>query len=226
MRPAPTPAPPAVLSLLVLALLLGGCAGAPDPGSAGPPSTASTPDKTPDETTDPATDDATDDPTGSTARRVPAPAVEAPVTPRRLRPTRLAVPALGVDVEVVELGIADDGTIEVPTDAGLAGWLDTTPTPGRLGPAVVAGHVDSTSGPGVFADLDDLEPGDTVTVTRRDGSTASFTVDGLRTYPRDGFPTADVYGPVPAPALRLVTCGGRYDAADGGYQDNVVVYAS
>ena len=28
------------------------------------------------------------------------------------------------------------------------------------------------------------------------------------------------------PLLRLITCGGDYDRAHGGYQHNVVVYAS
>ena len=71
-----------------------------------------------------------------------------------------------------------------------------------------------------------LAVGDEVVVTSRDGSQARFTVDGVRTYPQDAFPTAQVYGPVPGPALRLITCGGDYVESDGGYQDNVVVFAS
>jgi hypothetical protein len=34
-----------------------------------------------------------------------------------------------------------------------------------------------------------------------------------------------VYGPTPDPELRLVTCGGTFDAASGHYADNVIVYA-
>ena len=166
------------------------------------------------------------------ARDASAPAVPAPTgatrttTPRHLWPVRISIPAIDVDAAVTDLGIAGNGSIEVPEDPAEAGWLDTTPVPGRRGPAVVAGHVDSTTGPAVFYRLATLSVGDVVHLTRRDGSAVTFTVDGVRRYPQSAFPTREVYGPVPAPALRLITCGGDYVKADGGYQDNVVVYAS
>jgi len=160
---------------------------------------------------------------------VPGPraaASDAPVVPRGLRPTRIAIPTIGVDAPLITLGIRDDGAIEVPSNAQDAGWLTSGPAPGQQGPAVIAGHVDSTTGPAVFYDLRTLQPGDAVSVTLRDGSTVDMTVDGVETYPQDEFPTATVYGPVPGPALRLITCGGDYVRDAGGYQDNVVVYAS
>ena len=161
------------------------------------------------------------------AQAVPGPggAASADVAPR-LRPARIAIPAIGVSARTGDLGIARDGSIEVPTDSAQAGWLDTTPAPGQQGPAVIAGHVDSDTGPAVFYRLDSLSPGDAIVITRRDGSTARFSVDGVRTYPQSDFPTREVYGPVPGPVLRLITCGGDYVKSRGGYQDNVVVYAS
>lgn len=166
-------------------------------------------------------------PSRSPGAAVPGPTAAAPVsTPRGQRPATVSIPAIGVDAPVTELGIADDGTIEVPDVPAETGWLDTTPAPGQQGPAVVAGHVDSTTGPAVFYRLSDLVAGDEITVTAHDGTTARFTVDGVRTYAQDDFPTDEVYGPVPGPALRLITCGGDYDRSAGGYQSNVVVYAS
>ncbi len=162
-----------------------------------------------------------------TGAAVPGPPAAAAVAvPRGQRPARIAIPAIGVDAEMADLGIAADGSIEVPGIAAQAGWLDTTPAPGQQGPAVVAGHVDSATGPAVFYRLGALSPGDQIEVTSRSGATSTFTVDGVRTYAQDDFPTGEVYGPVPGPALRLITCGGDYVAADGGYQSNVVVYAS
>jgi hypothetical protein len=35
-----------------------------------------------------------------------------------------------------------------------------------------------------------------------------------------------VYGPVPGPELRLITCGGEFDRSRQQYRDNVVVYAA
>jgi len=35
-----------------------------------------------------------------------------------------------------------------------------------------------------------------------------------------------VYGPVPDPELRLITCDGTFDYATGHYLSNIVVYAT
>lgn len=141
-------------------------------------------------------------------------------------PVQVSIPAIGVSSSLVDLGIARDGTLEVPVDYDQAGWLAEGPAPGERGPAVIAGHVDSKAGPAVFAELDRLEVGDTIDVTLADGSTITFTVDGSQRVAKDAFPTADVYGPVPGPVLRLITCGGTFDRGTGHYVDNVVVYAS
>ena len=91
---------------------------------------------------------------------------------------------------------------------------------------MILGHVDARGGRAVFYPLGWTRAGDAVTVRRADGSTAVFTVDRVETFPRDQFPTAEVYGTSGYPGLRLVTCGGRYDRSHGGYQSNVVVFAS
>jgi hypothetical protein len=141
-------------------------------------------------------------------------------------PTTVRVPSLGIRSRLTDLGVAADGTVEVPADYDLAGWFTGGPRPGQRGPAVILGHVDSRSGPAVFAEVDQLVPGDVIEVDRADGSTVAFHVDRLEQVPKDQFPSAAVYGPVPGPALRLITCGGEFDAATGHYRDNVVVFAS
>jgi Sortase domain len=90
---------------------------------------------------------------------------------------------------------------------------------------VIAGHVDSRTGPAVFYRLRDLRPGDHVEVDRADGTRLRFVVELARSFPKVGFPTAEVFGPVPVAALRLVTCGGEFDRARGSYRDNLVVFA-
>lgn len=139
-------------------------------------------------------------------------------------PARLTVPAIGVDVEVMDLGLQPDGTLEVPPGAFPAGWYDGSPTPGELGPAVLAGHVGYNGTPGVFADLEDVVVGDAVRVRRDDGSVARFTITSTEEYAKDAFPTDEVYGDVDHAGLRLITCAGL-DRASGAYGTNVVVYA-
>lgn len=145
-------------------------------------------------------------------------------------PTDLAIPAIGVRSRLLRLGLAADGTMAVPPPGptyNRAGWYRYSPTPGSLGPAVLAGHVDSAAnGPSVFFRLGDLRPGDAVLVTRADGSVAMFAVDEVRRYSKTGFPTELVYGNTDHAALRLITCGGRFDDASGHYTDDIVVLAS
>ncbi len=140
-------------------------------------------------------------------------------------PVRLRIPAAGVDSPLQPLGVAPDGTIEVPTDFAVAGWFAGGPRPGQAGPAVILGHVDSTRGPAVFYRLRGLTPGADVTVLRADGSTVVFRVTGLARVPKTEFPTAQVYGASLEPTLRLITCGGRFDRAVRSYEDNIIVYA-
>ncbi len=163
------------------------------------------------------------------AARDQAPAAQdlAAKTMPRSRPVALSIPAMGiVDSSLVDLGKEADGTLEVPTDYGQAGWFAPGPAPGQFGPAVIAGHVDSKAGPAIFYRLGELEPGATLSVTREDGSTAEFVVDKVERYPKDAFPTAAVYGDTTQRSeLRLITCGGEFDNSTGHYVDNVVAYA-
>jgi Sortase domain len=140
-------------------------------------------------------------------------------------PVRLRIPAAGVDTLLVRLRRAADGTVEVPTDFGVAGWFAEGPRPGQTGPAVILGHVDSRTGPGVFFPVAGLTPGTEVLVDRADGSTAAFRVTSVLQVPKAAFPTDLVYGPTLQPSLRLVTCGGSFDHASGSYRDNVIVSA-
>lgn len=157
--------------------------------------------------------------------RVPG-AAQVPAVPAGLVPTAVRLPTVGVDAPLIGLGLAADGSMEVPTDFSEAGWLTTAAPPGERGNAVIAGHVDDRSGPAVFFRLRDLQPGDPVEVSRTDGVLVTYTVDRVERYPKDAFPTEEVFGPVPGSSLRLITCGGSFDPAVRSYRDNIVVYAS
>jgi sortase (surface protein transpeptidase) len=138
---------------------------------------------------------------------------------------RLTIPVIGVETPLVRLGLEPDRTMQVPDDFGRAGWFDEGPAPGEPGPAVIAGHVDSRTGPAVFYRLRGLRPGDRVDVTRADGTRLRFVVDTTRSFPKTGFPTDAVFGPTPAAELRLITCTGTFDRTRGSYRDNLVVFA-
>ncbi|PRY51669.1 sortase family protein [Geodermatophilus tzadiensis] len=166
-------------------------------------------------------------PAAAPARGTPAPVVlasRAPASPAA--PARVRVPPIGVDTPLVGLGLDAAGALEAPAAYDRAGWFAGGTVPGEVGPAVVAGHVDSVDGPAVFARLRELVPGDEVLVDRTDGTTARFRVTDVERHPKDAFPTEAVYGPTADPQLRLVTCGGDFDRAARSYEDNVVVFAT
>jgi hypothetical protein len=151
--------------------------------------------------------------------------IDAAVRARDVRPVRLVVPAAGVDSRLVPLGLLPDGAMEVPADAAVAGWYSPGPSPGEPGPAVLAGHVDSKLGPGVFIHLDDLAAGEPNTVERQDGTQYVFTVTAVEQHPKEALPVDRIWAPSAEPTLRLVTCGGTFDRRTGHYTDNVVVFA-
>ncbi|HVM12879.1 MAG TPA: class F sortase [Egibacteraceae bacterium] len=205
--------PPAVVLMAFLALLLSACGAADTSATAEPPPG------------DPAPPLAADD----DQRAAATAAIAEEVAQRReeaMAGATLEIPAIGVSTPLISLGLNDDQTMEVPADFAVAGWYRYSPTPGEHGPSVIAGHVDSHTGPAVFFRLTDLQPGDEVTVRRADGTTATFAVQRVEQHPKDAFPHDEVYGDTEGPELRLITCGGVFDPAARSHRDNMIVYAS
>jgi sortase (surface protein transpeptidase) len=141
------------------------------------------------------------------------------------KPVSIAIPRLRLRSDLVRLGVDNQGAMEVPSDPAEAGWYDLGPTPGELGPAVIAGHVTWNLVPAVFFRLGDLHRGDRLRVARRDGVTGIFEVRAVRRFPKVRFPTRAVFGTIDYAGLRLITCGGTYDASTHRYLDNIVVFA-
>ena len=141
-------------------------------------------------------------------------------------PVSLTIPLIGVKTNLITLGLAQGGGMQVPSSTTVAGWYTGSPRPGSIGSAIIVGHIDSVTRPGVFYRLSELRRGDDVFVKRADGTTVEFRVTAVQTYLKDRFPTGQVYGPTPDAELRLITCGGAFDPATGHYLSNIVVYAT
>jgi hypothetical protein len=138
---------------------------------------------------------------------------------------RITVASIGVDSTLMNLGLKADGSLEVPPSGFPAGWYTGAPTPGELGPAIIVGHIDWGGHPGVFYRLRDLLPGAQIDVTRANGSVAVFRVSSVQEFSKNAFPTKLVYGNTTYAGLRLITCGGAFDAALHSYEDNIVAFA-
>lgn len=152
-----------------------------------------------------------------------------PQSPRLERgsaPARIEAPAIGVPAPVIRLGLNPDRTPEVPSTDHETGRWAGGPSVGQPGPAVTVGHVDSVSGPAVFSRLRELAMGDAIRVSRRDGVVTRYRVTGARSVSKDDVPTREVYGRTSGPTLRLIACGGSFDASSGHRRDNLVVLAT
>ncbi|KRF05241.1 peptidase C60 sortase A and B [Arthrobacter sp. Soil782] len=157
----------------------------------------------------------------------PAPVDATPQVFGRSLPVSLSMPTHGVKSGLLYLGLQPNGSLEVPPGhpGAPASWYRNSPTPGETGPSIFLGHVNaSDGGPGVFAWIKQLNPGDTIEIAREDGTVATFAVERGEQYSKDAFPTQAVYGNTEGPELRLITCDG-YDPATGTFNDNYVVYA-
>lgn len=160
--------------------------------------------------------------------RVPPPAVspsqihhETPVAD----PKRIVIPTINLRAAIVPLGIQPDGSLATPGNFSLAGWYTGGTEPGEPGPSVIVGHVDSYLGPAVFFRLRELAPGHSIVIETANGATLTFFVERIEQYAKDRFPADEVYGPTSQRALRLITCGGKFDRAIRSYRDNIVVFA-
>ncbi len=141
-------------------------------------------------------------------------------------PARVSIPKIGADSSLVQVGLKADGSMEIPpADQPMqAAWYKQSPIPGNKGPAIIVGHVDGNSQPGIFFRLKELAAGDKVTVTGADGGTTSFVVTRTQQVNKDQVPD-EVYNATAGSELRLITCGGSFDQQAGSYRDNIIVYA-
>ena len=139
-------------------------------------------------------------------------------------PTRLRIKTIDVDAPLEKLDLDGRGQLNPPKTYTKPGWWRGGIPPGDIGAAVVAGHVDSYTGPAVFYRLHALKSGDIVEI-QRGGVWIRFAVTSVQRYPKDRFPGVKVYKPTPGAELRLITCGGEFDRDRRSYRDNIVVSA-
>jgi LPXTG-site transpeptidase (sortase) family protein len=159
--------------------------------------------------------------------RVPGPQTDAnSQTTPTADPVNLNIPSLNISAPFIHLGLNADHTLEVPKTATDVGWFIHGAKPGDIGPAVVVGHLDSPKGPAVFANLKNIKAGDLITINRVDSTSVQYKVDSISKFSQDNFPTEAVYGTINYAGLRLITCAGTYNKAQGHYSDNLVVFAT
>lgn len=117
--------------------------------------------------------------------------------------------------------------MQIPEDVATIGWYEYGPRPGdSAGSAVLTGHInDRNQGLGVFAQIGDLNPGDTLQVVDSVGTTRTFSVIARESWPKPDVPLDRLFDRGGEPRLVLITCGGIFDRSSGNYEDNIAVTA-
>jgi sortase (surface protein transpeptidase) len=140
-------------------------------------------------------------------------------------PSRMAIPAIGVDAAIVPVGLEPDGIMASPPDGHLIGWYEPGPRPGEPSNAVLDGHVDWSGQAAVFWRLHDLQPGDEIFVRSGVDLRFRFVVTDIRQYRADAAPVSEIFGPTTTPVLTLITCGGEFNHDRHEYEERIVVRA-
>lgn len=146
-------------------------------------------------------------------------------TPAADQPTTISIPAINVSTKIEHVGLDDQRRMDVPQDVWNVAWYRLGARPGEIGNAAIAGHLDSTTGPAVFYDLEKLKQGDEITVTDVQNSIHRFKVTRVVTYEDDQFPINEVFGPAGKARLNLITCEGVFNESTKNYSHRVVVYS-
>ena len=158
------------------------------------------------------------------AAKPAVPAVPSPSSP----PVSISIPSIGVMAMLgTPLGLNPDGTVQVPpvNTPDVPAWFSLGTRPGDPGNSVIIGHVDGAHMLGVFTNVNKLAVGSQIKIGRANGTAVTFNVTAVETVRKSQFPSQAVYGPTTETWLALVTCGGRFDAASGNYEDSVIAFA-
>jgi LPXTG-site transpeptidase (sortase) family protein len=139
---------------------------------------------------------------------------------------RLRVSQVGIDANVITLGVDPDGTMQAPSTAFDVAWYDFSARPGNGSNAVFAAHVDFRGvGPAVFWRLRELREGSQIQVVLDDGSTLTYRVVIAQAYGANDAPIEWIVGATERDSITLITCDGTFNTATREYDRRLVVRA-
>ncbi|MFC0270439.1 class F sortase [Metabacillus herbersteinensis] len=141
-----------------------------------------------------------------------------------ITPTTIEIPSINVNAPIEDVGRIDNGQMGVPEDFNNVGWFEPGAKPGAPGNSVMAGHVDSKTGPAVFYKLDTLKEGDEVIISGKDGEKKTFVVVGSESYPRTDAPVEKIFDFSYGSKLNLITCTGDFNREARTHEERLVVY--
>jgi LPXTG-site transpeptidase (sortase) family protein len=139
-------------------------------------------------------------------------------------PITLTIPALNLTAPILPEGLTYEQKVAVPDET--VGWYTLSARPGQLGSVALAGHYRNPRGkPGIFFNLDKLQPGSEVLLQNEAQQSYHYLVDQVELVTIADFPLTKVYNRQDAPWLSLVTCAGKYDPRTKDYDQRLIISA-
>lgn len=151
--------------------------------------------------------------------------IERPQNVKGMEPAQIEIPSIGVDAAIEQTGILENGEMGVPENVDKVGWFEPGFKAGVKGHSVLAGHVDSPTGPAVFYNLTKVKVGERVTLTGVDGRKLIFEVKEINSYQTEQAPVKEIFGESDKRMLNLITCTGDFYKNTGSYEERLVVSA-
>lgn len=150
--------------------------------------------------------------------------------PRVMTPLRMVIERISVDAPIVELGLDGNGVPQVPLNRQDVAWYNFSAKPGAGRNAVFAGHLNWGGVVGVFGDLEELEPGDTIRLVSDQGREFTYVVFANFAVDPDDPASLKVMAPTPTDTITLITCGGTWipdpsERFGGDYTTRTIVQA-
>lgn len=144
-------------------------------------------------------------------------------------PRQLKIPQLGIDANILPVGLTAEGAMDAPTTAWDAGWYSQSALPGiGSGAVLIDGHVNNAIGtPGIFFRIDSLKPGDTIQIERGDRIVLTYSVVIVEQKKiEDVDMNKMMHSVTPGKqGLNLITCGGTYSSQRKTFDERILVYA-
>jgi LPXTG-site transpeptidase (sortase) family protein len=139
-------------------------------------------------------------------------------------PSRLRIPAIGVDSWIGAVALRKDGSMNVPDNLWTSSWLASGPRPGQPGNAVIAGHR-GVGTPALFSHLETVKAGDRIYVSDAAGNQLIYQVTRVASMDLSASTQVAVFGPTSGQNLVLITCFGRYIPSARTYDHRLVVFS-
>lgn len=141
-------------------------------------------------------------------------------------PRMLSIDTLNIQARILPMGLNSNGAIQAPLNIYDAGWYTASARPGTAGAGFIDAHASGPTRQGLFAYLDTLKKGDTVTVEKGDGETISYRVVHVETVALADVDMKKALAPYEGVTngLNLMTCAGAWLKDQKTYDQRAIVY--